>query len=77
MPPNQQELALPLIRAAIDHQLSLWDALRVAEVLVGERAVTGLDDIVQELAIACDRSSAELADEEILSRLPHLARHRR
>lgn len=57
---------LPHLRAAINAQLALWDALRALEHAAGERENPSWDDIVRTLAIECDESADELSDDQIV-----------
>lgn len=57
----------PHLRAAINAQLALWDALRALEHAAGERANPSWDDFVVKLAVGCDASADELSDDQIAS----------
>jgi hypothetical protein len=62
---NNSDKYLPHLRAAINAQLALWEALRALEDVAGEREEPAWDDIIRTLAIECDESADELSDSQI------------
>ena len=60
------------LRAAINAQLALWDALRALEHAAGERENSSWDDIVRTLAIECDESADELSDADLIDAIVQL-----
>ncbi len=69
---SNNPLPISHLRAAINAQLALWDALRALEHAAGAREAPSWDDIVQELAIGCDESTDELTDEILVEALAEL-----
>ena len=64
---------LPHLRAAINAQLALWNALRALDDVAGVRANPSWDDFVTELAIGCDASADELSDDDLATAIAELA----
>ena len=60
------------LRAAINAQLALWDALRALEHAAGERETPSWADIVRTLAIECDESADELSDADLIDAIVQL-----